>query len=591
MLSPRTWWLLGIIILTLALPAPSVAVAQESDSQERPNLSPADWSPGDLQQYMKWQLNPATDRPLVKGTSGVIAASSSPIAARAGLEALKQGGTAADAVLTTALAQITMSMGASISYAGVFELVYYDAESDHVYALDAGFQTVSSETDPLTIPTLSYMNSDRQPPDPKQIGRTVLVPGFMAGVEATHRRFGKLPVSQVFAPAIYFAENGFEVSDRLGKMIAYRPQFLVRREETKAVFTNPRTGDFYKAGDTVRQPELAHTLRQVAELGAPYMYTGAWAEKLVATVQADGGLLSMQDMASYRVQWAEPSQATYRSTEICSNPNAYGVAGALKLIEEGHIAGMGHYTESPLAFFWVHNILRAVRTHPQYGCLMLNTQPAKWLDDGTAQQVWQELADQYTVPTPSPPLPMSDHTSSVVAADQYGNVAALVHSINTSLWGESGIVIDGVSIPDAAGFQQQLIQSAGPGRKLPNVTQPLIALRDGHPILAVGAIGTAIDYDTTRAVLNMLAFDMDPKAAITAPSLLASLDDHERALAGDYSDDFVSQVGALGMQVEVVDARTASRFRGAVVALAIDQATHTISGSAASATRGASCAY
>ena len=115
----------------------------------------------------------------------MIAGTSGPLAVHAGLEALRRGGSAADAALTTALAQVALTAGSTVSYAGIMTVVYYDASTAQTYTLNAGYNTVQEEKDPGTIPTIGSHS-----------GRTALVPGFMAGVQALHDRFGRLPSSR-----------------------------------------------------------------------------------------------------------------------------------------------------------------------------------------------------------------------------------------------------------------------------------------------------------------------------------------------------------------------------------------------------------
>lgn len=133
------------------------------------------------------------------GSAGSIGSTTDPFAVHAGLKVLQEGGTAADAALTTALTQIALSAGSAVSYAGLLDALYYDASSGKVYSLNAGFNSVRAESDPASIP--------RAPS-----GRTALVPGFMAGVQALHDRFGSKPFGELLGPAIWVAENGVPVS-------------------------------------------------------------------------------------------------------------------------------------------------------------------------------------------------------------------------------------------------------------------------------------------------------------------------------------------------------------------------------------------
>jgi gamma-glutamyltranspeptidase / glutathione hydrolase len=574
----------GLAVSAAALLA--AAAAPVGHAAPEVDLSPAGWQDGEIEQYLALEGVLGEVKPLAEGTSGLIAGSSSTLAMRAGLEALQQGGSAADAVLTGAMTQIVMNAGASVSYAGVLELVYYDAESGQVYSLDAGFNTVRAEDDPLTIPPLRP--GPEATPEPR--GRTVLVPGFMAGVQAAHERFGKLPFEQIFEPAIYFAEEGIPVTPRLGRWFGYRQEILSRLPETKAVFTQAN-GDFTKAGDVFKQTALAETLRTVAREGAAYMYQGAWAEKFIAAVQADGGKIRMDDLASYEPTWAEPLHVTYHGHDVYSIPEAFALAGGLNLLEAGNVSELGHYSDSPKTLYWMLKILREVRFNPDRGFLTGPGEPTAWLDKNIAADVWEGWqAERDQVPAASG-QPGPGHSSSIVAIDKHGNVAAALHSINTSLWGESGLVIDGVSIPDAAAFQQYLINKTGPGRRLPTQIEPVIVLKDGKPILATSVIGSAIDYDTIRVLFNALDFGMDPRAALDAPALLGAIDERDKVAEGDFSGPFLEAVRALGLDLEVVERRLAGRYHGSGVLLTIDPESGRLTGGASAYLNGGALAY
>ncbi len=574
---------------TLVLSAATLLVALTAPvghAETEVDLSPAGWQDGEIEKYLALEGVLGEVKPLAEGTSGLIAGSSSTLAMRAGLEALKQGGTAADAVLTGAMAQIVMNAGATVSYAGVLELVYYDAASGRVYALDAGFNTVRAEDDPLSIPPLRP--GPEATPEPR--GRTVLVPGFMAGVQAAHERFGKLPFEQIFEPAIYFAEEGIPVTPRLGRWLGYRQAILSRLPETKAVFTQ-EDGEFTEAGDVLKQTALAATLRAVAREGASYMYQGAWAEKFIAAVQADGGKIRMDDLAAYEPTWAEPLHVTYRGHDVYSIPDALALAGALNLLEAGEVASMGHYSSSPETLFWMLKILREVRFQPEHGILILGSNRSVWLDKSVAATIWERWQAE---PAPLPSAagePGPGHSSSIVAVDKDGNVAALLHSINTSLWGESGLIIEGVSIPDAAAFQQSSINHIGPGKRLPTQIEPVIVLKGGQPILATSVIGSAIDYDTIRVLFNALDFGMDPRAALDAPALLGAIEARDKVAEGDFSESFLEAVRALGLDLEVVERRLAGRYHGSGVLLTIDPESGRRTGSASARLNGGALAY
>lgn len=325
--------------LVIAAPAAFAGAADETTI----DLSPANWSDREALEELNAFFE--MDKPLAEGEHGVISGTTGPQAVRAGLEALRQGGTAADAVVTTALTQISLAGGAWVSYAGIFNLVYYEAESGEVFNINGAYDTVRGETEPMTIPTSTTTGAEYQPS-----GRTALVPGFFGGLGATHDRFGKLPWASLFEPAIHYAENGVLLGAIHTSMIEMRKEALSRLPATRRIFTD-EDGDFLGEGDMLRQPELAATLRAVAGQGIDYVYRGPWAERLVEAVQRDGGKLSMEDMRSYEALVAEPVHSTYNGFDVYGHglPAQGGVhvAEVLNLAEAAGLREMGHYAKSP----------------------------------------------------------------------------------------------------------------------------------------------------------------------------------------------------------------------------------------------------
>ena len=178
----------------------------------------------------------------VTADHGMVVTTSGTGAAAAGVEALKKGGTAMDAAMTAAMLQPCRAAGSYVSYAGIINVVYFDAASGKVFNLNGSFNTVLGETEPLTIPGIDPaalasggLNAFTSAPS----GRTALVPGFLAGVEAAHRRFGKRPFADIVAPAIRCADQGMVLTPELAGMMKSREAVLRRRPETRAIFTSP----------------------------------------------------------------------------------------------------------------------------------------------------------------------------------------------------------------------------------------------------------------------------------------------------------------------------------------------------------------
>jgi len=451
----------------------------------------------------------------------MIAGATNPFAVHAGLEVLKAGGSAADAAITTALAQVALNAGATVSYAGIFTAVYYDADSKKVYSLNASWNTPKDETDPRTIPSQGIAS-----------GRTALVPGFMAGVQALHDRFGRRPFAELFEPSIWLAENGFPLPPVITFWRRAQQTSLERLSDTRGIFQN-QAGEYYSDGDIFRQRQLASTLRRVARDGTKYIYQGDWAHHFVDAVQREGGKITLEDMASYQALWTEPARATYHGYEVTSMglPNLGGLEtlGALKLAEAANVTKHGDYRRSSDSLYSLIQIARmqAVLANSPGEWLKtvfpgLDPAPESRLSTATTKRLLAILQDKNWYTNVLKKIPTersaSNHSSAVVAVDEQGNVAAVLHSCNCLLWGTTGMFVDGISIPDAATFQQDAIARAGPGVRLPETTNPVIVLKNGEPVLASSTIGSALHQVTLQNLIDVLDLGMKPQSAVNQPN-------------------------------------------------------------------------
>ncbi|MYB07829.1 MAG: hypothetical protein F4Y24_15915 [Gemmatimonadetes bacterium] len=528
-----------------------------------------------------------TPRGMVTGTTGAQAI-------EGGVEILKAGGSAADAAMSTALTQICMAVGSWVSYAGLMTMVYYDAESGEVHNMNAAYNTVAAETDPLTIPGID-LSAGFGGFEAEPNGRTVLVPGFMKGVEAANERFGKLPFRDLFAPAIVCAEDGFEYQEGNAAQYAYREQVLSRLPETKAVFTKA-DGSPYQAGDMFTQPALARTLRMVAEQGTDYMYRGPWAEKLVELVGDIGGRMTAEDLASYEVVWSEPARGSYHGYDLYAHGSpaegGIGLIEAMNLAELAGVSEYGHYGESPEALFWLTQISRPGLTFAIGGkeaadgiaaMIGADLTHETRVQKETSAKLWGAIQDGSFPGVVVPEGAAAPHSDAVVAIDQWGNIAAVVHSINTVSWGTTGIFVDGISIPDSGIFQQGMMAQIEPGSRLPDPTNPGLVLRDGKPFMGFSSIGSGLHQRTIGGLISVLDFGLTPSEAVDKPALgsfsfSALAEDGSGPAAqgvgiGDYPAEFIAEVEAMGQPIDEDDAT-----RGYWIAIMIDPQTAELHG-------------
>lgn len=577
----KTTFGVALLILTIVVGQNDKPLTAQIDTSKRRqetntqpvDLSPNKWPAGELDRYLKIHKVIGNDNKTASSQKAVIAGTTGGPAVRAGMEAMRQGGSAVDGALTASLAQITLSQGAWNSYAGIMTMIYYDASIGEIHSMNAGYNTILAEDDPLTIPD-------------KAGGRTVLVPGYMAGVQAAHNRFGRLPFDQLFVPAIYFAKDGFELTSLNESMMNARADVLSRLPETKKLYTDKSTGKFFQKDQLFKQPELATTLENVSNRGAAYMYTGDWAQKLVKVVQANGGKISDEDLKRYKVQWTQPLRTNYRDVEIVlpglPADGGIHVAEALNLIDASKLNKQEHYSKSPEAFFWLSQINTAFAqsyfpTSTLKAIFGKETSKQDRTTKEFAESLWQKMrADEFPL-TKVPKEKINGHSDAIVAIDQWGNVAALVHTINTSAWGHTGINIDGISIPDSAAIQKEAVQRAGPGNRLPEMTEPLLILKNGKPVAAFSSIGAGLHACTVCTLTNFLDFNQDLRSAIQSPSMhLPEFDAFGNATQvvrkGDFSNEMIESLRKMGLKIKEVPKSERAQW-GYVIGATIDQET------------------
>ena len=170
------------------------------------------------------------------------------------------------------------------------------------------------------------------------------VPGTVAGLLKAQERFGALSRAEVMAPAIRLAEQGFAVYPVLADSLKRAAPLLQADPSAKAIYYKSG-GEPYRAGEILRQPLLAATLRRIAEQGRPGFYQGPVAEQLEALMQQRGGLIDRQDLAAYRAPWVEPVQGRFRGLKVLSMPppSSGGVTliQMLNLLEPMDLKAMG----------------------------------------------------------------------------------------------------------------------------------------------------------------------------------------------------------------------------------------------------------
>jgi gamma-glutamyltranspeptidase / glutathione hydrolase len=557
------------------------------------DLSPRKWNPSEKTKMEQLEMSPFPPRArTVEGRSALISNTGSPIAVHAGIEALKQGGNAADAAATVALTHITTALGSYVSYAGIAQILYYEAKSGKVYSIGAGWNSYRGEDDPKSIPSadLAFVNGQKSTGGAE--GRKTLVPGFMAGIESMHKRFGRLPFSQLFQLAIWYAENGVTLGPLLASYFGTQGKFLSRTAEGR-VFVNQGGSASPKIGERFIKRELAATLRCVAKQGSAYMYSGVWAKEFVEAVRRDGGKATLEDMKAYQPLWEEPLSTTFAGNSVFvpgkSNEGGRQILAALNLAEELKLDRGKLYWQDAGAFSTLTRILQFVSIGPYLTPEVADYQKRNGLrfspDERITKAYAKAMAPMIQENQTQGPVPQNPgHSAAVVVIDRWGNIAAIVHSINSSPWGSTGILVGGIPISDAAGFQQLRLAAVKPGNRIPDDMAPSITFKGNTPVIATASVGSSEVFETTRILLGILGNSLDCQNVLSAPPLLYNFESPragesyawKRQLIpeGAYNPSFLKDLDAFGVKVEQVSRTRVLSIKGTTALSDIDVKSH-----------------
>jgi gamma-glutamyltranspeptidase/glutathione hydrolase len=284
-------------------------------------------------------FSPVVGRSVVATQFGIVAASQ-PLAARAGVQVLERGGNAIDAAIATnaVMGLVEPPMN---GIGGDLFAIFYEARTGRLYGLNAGGWAPTG----LTPSFVRSKGIDRMP------GRgiyTVTVPGAVAGWEAMRARFGKLPMSDLLAPAIFYAEQGFPVTEVIADEWTAARGLATEPNAAKTYLINGRPP---RAGELFKNPDLAGSLRRIAEKGAAGFYEGRTAEAILALSREKGGTMTAADLKEYAPEWVDPISTTYRGWTVYElPPNTQGIAALimLNLMERFPLGELGFHSAKAL---------------------------------------------------------------------------------------------------------------------------------------------------------------------------------------------------------------------------------------------------
>ncbi|KGJ18466.1 gamma-glutamyltransferase [Paracoccus sanguinis] len=478
----------------------------------------------------------------VKGQEWMVAAAH-PAAVEAGAKILDAGGTAADAMVAVQTVLGLVEPQSSGIGGGAF-LVWYDAASGQLTTLDAREKAPAAATPTLFLDDagepLSFM-------DAVVGGRSVGVPGTPALLEEAHRRWGRANWGTLFEPAIALAENGFAVSPRLAGLVAGSAEQLARDPDTAAYFLPGGTP--VAEGTVIRNPRYAGTLRGLAMDGADYFYHGPNASALVDKVRGaewNPGVMTLDDLAAYRVVERPPVCVTYRAHDVCGmGPPS---SGALTL---GQILGMlsGHDLAAlgpvnPESWRLIGDASRlafADRERYMADSDFVPVPTSGLVDPDYLADRARLLDSEKALPEVEAGTPTFQHamlwgrdnsieipsTSHISIVDRYGNALAMTTTIEGGFG--SHLMANGYLLNNELtdfSFRTHdkgwpVANRVEPNKRPRSSMAPTIVLKDGKPVMVTGSPGGSriIGY-VAKAVIAQLDWGMDPQQAAAVPNLV-----------------------------------------------------------------------
>src|SRR5438874_2479936 len=417
-----------------------------------------------------------------------------PLTAQAGARALMEGGNAVDACVAAAFAGAVTESALTSPGAGGFMLVH--RASDGVtrladfFVAAPGLGQRAARHGEMQVVDVGFGETTTQP---FRIGpASCAVPGAVAGLEAAHRAFGRLPWRELLAPAIELAQGGVELTRPQAHLHALLDPILRAAPEGRRIYSRPN-GERLVAGDTLRLPELADTLEAIASRGAAAVYRGGRAKAIVATVREGGGELTLEDLARYRVVWRRPVRARFRGHAFVSNPPpssggvliAYGLA-LLEGLPDAHPGS----AEALAALGEVMQEQAEARGGSFSRDLHRGGLAARLLEPANLRSARARVARRLKR-AHAGELASIGGTTHVSAIDAEGNAA----SVSTSTGSGSGVVVPGTGI-----YMNNMLgeydlvagRTMPPGRRLTSMMAPSIVLDGaGRPRLVVGSAGSA----------------------------------------------------------------------------------------------------
>ena len=495
-----------------------------------------------------------------------IVATSQPLAAQAGLRVLQDGGNAVDAAVATAATLNVVEPGSTGIGGDMFALIWM-ADEKRVRALNGSGRSPAAANSE-DVRRKGYDAIPREGPD---AAFAVSVPGTVDGWHAALEAHGRMTLREVLQPAIYYALNGFPVSEVVSYGWGANEAKLAARPSGAEFLPGGRAP---RRGDMVRLETLGHTLQAIAEGGPPALYTGDIARRIADFVRAEGGWLTEQDLAAHHSDWDEPISTDYRGVTVWEcPPNGQGIAAlmALNIAEGFDIAGMG--AQSPDAY---HHLIESMRlgfadalqyvADPRVAEVLIGPLLSKKYAARRRSLISSGSA-MASVSFGEPGA--GDDTVYLTAVDGEGNACSLINSLFQGFG--TGLVVPGTGIAlqnRGALFSLDPLHPnhLQPAKRPYQTIIPAMATRHGEMWLSFGVMGGFQQpQGHLQVISNMVDFGLGPQEALDALRFNVDLDTGVVNLEAGLEPGTISELERRGHRVNVKDGYARASFGGGQV--------------------------
>ncbi len=460
-----------------------------------------------------------------------------PLATQAGLTALDVGGNAIDAAIAAALTLGVVDGYNSGIGGGCFILIR--TADGALHAIDG------REMAPLSATHTMFLRDGKPDVDLSQNGPLAVgTPGALAAYDQAVRRFGRLSLAQLITPAADIADQGFEVDPIMAEILRATQERLKAYGGAVGGLLK-MDGTLYSVGERMLQPDLAKTYRAIARDGINWFYRGEFALKTDAWFAAHGGILSAKDLAAYRTVEREPLVTDYRGYTIVGFPppssGGVHVAQILNILENFDLSELN--SRDPALMH--HVVAEAMKLAFADRAFWLGDPdfvdvPRGLIDKNYAQSLAAKISLDSTIheATHGDPRVFDDrvfqkHTTHIATADAEGNWVAITTTVNTSFG--SKVIVPGTGVvlnnqmddfaispgtPNAFGLVGAEANSVAPGKRPLSSMSPTIILKDGRPVMTVGAAGgPKIITQVVLAIIRRLDLHLSLEHAVSNPRI------------------------------------------------------------------------